>query len=309
MVRARTLDAKEVAVAPRHNTAALSLAAAMPRLVVAARRTSASIIHGLHGRRRAGPGESFWQFRRYSPGESAGRIDWRRSALGDHLYVREQEWEAAHTVWMWIDRSRSMSFRSDLAEDSKLERAVIMALALADVLVRGGERVGLIGLGAPTASRRAVDILAERLIVAAPDERMPAPQPLPQLSEAVLIGDFLEPEAEIATTIRGLAGNGARGHVVAISDPVEETFPFSGRTEFIDPEIMTRFTLGRAQDLRDEYGMRLRAHREALRLIASPLGWSTTLHRTDRPASEALLGLYGQLTERPNEIRSERLAG
>ena len=202
-----------------------------------------------------------------------------------------------------------MSFRSDLAEESKLERAVVLALALADVLVRGGERVGLIGLGAPTASRRAVDVLAERLISAAPDEQMPAPRPLSQLSEAVLIGDFLEPEVEIATAIRGLAGNGARGHVVAISDPVEETFPFSGRTEFIDPEIMTRFTLGRAQDLRDEYGLRLRAHREALRLIASPLRWSTALHRTDRPASEALLGLYTQLTERPNEIRDERLAG
>jgi uncharacterized protein (DUF58 family) len=309
MVRARTLSPKEVAVAPRHNAAAHLLAAAMPRLVVAARRTSASIIHGLHGRRRPGTGENFWQFRRYSPGESATRIDWRRSAIGDHLYVREQEWEAAHTVFIWIDRSRSMSFRSDLAEDSKLERAVIMALALADLLVRGGERVGLIGLGAPTASRRAVDILAEQLIAAPDDQEMPAPRPLSQLSEAVLFGDFLEPEEEIATAVRGLAGNGARGHVVAISDPAEETFPFSGRTEFKDPELSTRYTLGRAQDLRGEYALRLAAHREALRQIAGPLGWSTALHRTDRPPSEALLALYTQLTERPNEVRSERLAG
>jgi len=308
MVRARTLEPSETAVAPRHNAAALSLAAAMPRLVVAARRTSASVIHGLHGRRRSGPGESFWQFRRYSPGESASRIDWRRSALGDHLYVREQEWEAAHTVWIWIDRSRSMSFRSDLVQDSKLERAVVLGLALADLLVRGGERVGLIGLGAPTASRRVVDLLAERLLAAAPDATMPA-LPLSPQSEAVLIGDFLEPETEIAASIRGLAGRSARGHVVAVSDPIEETFPFSGRTEFIDPEIMTRFTLGRAQDLRDEYGLRLSAHREALRLIAAPLGWSAALHRTDRPASEALLALYTQLTERPNEIRNDRLAG
>ena len=114
---------------------------------------------------------------------------------------------------------------------------------------------------------------------------------------------------EIAATVRGLAGRGARGHILAISDPVEETFPFSGRTEFIDPEAMTRFTLGRAQDLRDEYGMRLRAHREALRLIAAPLGWSTALHRTDRSAAEPLLALFAQLSERPNEARSERLAG
>lgn len=309
MVQARTLAPHEVAVAPRHSAAAQSLSAVMPRLVVAARRTSATIIHGLHGRRRAGTGENFWQFRRYSPGESATRIDWRRSALGDHLFVREHEWEAAHTVWIWVDRSRSMAYRSNLAQDSKIERAVILALALADILVRGGERVGLIGLGRPTASRRAVDILAERLLAAPPDETMPRPIPLPLLSEAVLIGDFLEPEAEIAATVRALAGRGARGHILAVSDPVEETFPFSGRTEFIDPEAMTRFTLGRAQDLRDEYGMRLRAHREALRLIAGPLGWSTALHRTDRAAAEPLLALFAQLSERPNEIRSERLAG
>ena len=138
---------------------------------------------------------------------------------------------------------------------------------------------------------------------------MPAPRPLSQLSEAVLFGDFLEPEEEIATAVRGLAGNGARGHLVAISDPAEETFPFSGRTEFRDPEIMTRFTLGRAQDLREEYAQRLAAHRDALRQIAGPLDWSTALHRTDRAPSEALLALYTQLTERPNEVRNERLAG
>ena len=259
--------------------------------------------------RRAGSGENFWQFRRYSPGESAARIDWRRSALGDHHYVREQEWEAAHTVWIWIDRSPSMAYRSDLAKDAKIERAVILGLALADLLVRGGERVSLIGLGRPTASRRAVDLLAEQLLAAPPMKDLPAPEPLAQLSEAVLIGDFLAAEPDIAASLRGLAGQGARGHLLSVSDPIEETFPFSGRTEFRDPEQMTRFTLGRAQDLRDEYGLRLAAHREALRLIAAPLGWTVAHHRTDRPASEALLALYAQLSERPNEARSERLAG
>src|SRR5436189_5216594 len=81
------------------------LAATMPRLILEARRVAATIIHGLHGRRRAGTGESFWQFRRFTSGESASKVDWRRSARDDHLYVREHEWEAAHTVWLWADRS------------------------------------------------------------------------------------------------------------------------------------------------------------------------------------------------------------
>ena len=84
----------------------------MPRLILEARRVAATVIHGLHGRRRAGPGENFWQFRRFVSGEPAQRVDWRRSARDDHLYVREQEWEAAHTVWIWPDRSPSMAFAS-----------------------------------------------------------------------------------------------------------------------------------------------------------------------------------------------------
>ena len=80
----------------------------MPRLILEARRIAATVIHGLHGRRRAGPGENFWQYRRFLSGEPARRVDWRRSARDGILYVREQEWEAAHTVWIWPDRSPSM---------------------------------------------------------------------------------------------------------------------------------------------------------------------------------------------------------
>src|SRR5712675_2779406 len=106
-----------------------SLAATMPRLILEARRVAATVIHGLHGRRRPGPGENFWQYRRFMSGEPAARVDWRRSARDDHLYVREQEWEAAHTVWIWPDRSASMNFASNLARESKLDRTLVIALA------------------------------------------------------------------------------------------------------------------------------------------------------------------------------------
>src|ERR1700692_1566554 len=104
-----------------------TLAASMPRLIMEARRVAATIIHGLHGRRRAGPGENFWQYRRFMSGEPAARVDWRRSARDDHLYVREQEWEAAHTVWIWPDRSPSMVFSSPIARETKLDRALVVS--------------------------------------------------------------------------------------------------------------------------------------------------------------------------------------
>jgi uncharacterized protein (DUF58 family) len=295
MVQVRTFQPDEIAPGARHNAAAQGLAEAMPRLVVSARRIAASVVHGLHGRRRSGTGENFWQFRRFNSGEPGSRIDWRRSARGDNLFVREHEWEAAHTVWIWIDTSPSMAYRSSLAEDAKAERAVIIGLALADLLVRGGERVGLLGLGAPTASRRAIEVLAQRLAAAPMGTGLPAAHALGSLEEGVLIGDFLAPPDEVAETVRKLSDRGARGHLLSISDPVEETFPFSGRTEFLDPEGTSRITLGRPQDLRSGYSSRLQAHREAVDAAAAASLWSSGRHRTDNPATEALLALHAQL--------------
>src|SRR6202521_1751498 len=144
--------------------AAMHLVAAMPRLVLEARRAAASVFHGLHGRRRAGPGENFWQYRRFVDGEPANRVDWRRSARDDHLYVREREWEAAHTVWVWPDRSASMLFASHLVREPKLDRALVLAFALGELLVRGGERIGIPEVMRPTASRAVITRMAQALI-------------------------------------------------------------------------------------------------------------------------------------------------
>src|SRR5512140_1475792 len=181
---------------------ARSLAEAMPRLILEARRVASPVIHGLHGRRRAGPGENFWQYRRFVSGEPSQNVDWRRSARDDHLYVREREWEASHTVWIWPDRSPSMTFASTLTSGSKLERALVVAFALAEVLVQGGERVGVPGLLRPTASRNVIEKMAEA-ILHDPTERTSLPPtfaPSP-LSEVVMLSDLWAPIGEVRSTI------------------------------------------------------------------------------------------------------------
>src|SRR3954467_11570430 len=140
---ARRADKVEVKATQYAGGAARTLAETVPRLILEARRIAATVIHGLPGRKRAGPGENFWQYRRFLSGEPARRVDWRRSARDGILYVRELEWEAAHTVWIWPDRSLSMRFPSQLAKESKLDRTLVIAFALAEVLVHAGERVGI----------------------------------------------------------------------------------------------------------------------------------------------------------------------
>jgi len=276
--------------------ASQELAAQMPRLILEARRVAATIIHGLHGRRRAGSGENFWQFRRFMSGEPAARVDWRRSARDDHLYVREQEWEAAHTVWIWPDRSPSMAFSSRLADCTKLDRALVMSLALAEILVEGGERVGIPGLTRPSGARNVVEKIAQAMIhdpvarASLPPTFSPSP-----LAEVIVLSDLWSPIADVHRTIAQLSATGAQGHVIQIVDPAEETFPYAGRIEFVEPEGAGAVTAGRAETWREDYEARVERHRAEIRLETDRLGWSFIIHRTDRPATELLLKLHEQL--------------
>jgi len=286
----------DTAAVPRAVGTSRELAAHMPRLILEARRVAATIIHGLHGRRRAGSGENFWQYRRFVSGEPAAHVDWRRSARDDHLYVREQEWEAAHTVWIWPDRSPSMAFSSRLAECTKLDRALVIALALAEILVEGGERIGIPGLMRPSGARNVVDKIAQAMIhdpvarTSLPPTFSPAP-----LAEVVVLSDLWSPIADVHRTIAQLSATGAQGHVVQIVDPAEETFPYAGRIEFVEPEGAGAVTAGRAEAWREDYAARVERHRTEIRLEADRLGWSFIIHRTDRPATELLLKLHEQL--------------
>src|SRR3984893_2756221 len=300
MPAVRLLEKNASRVARRHQHRALEMAQRLPGLVATAREVALSVLHGVHGRRRAGAGETFWQFRPFVAGEAAGRIDWRRSAKDERLYVREREGEAAHRVFIWIDRSPSMWFASNLALQPKIDRAFVLGLAAADLLVRGGERVGLLGLTPALAIRNIVERLTEVLLAQeaaagyAPEE-LPAAVNLPRGAQAILIGDFLADPAAISATIESVSARGARGHLVMIADPVEETFPFSGNTEFVDVDSPARLRAGQAETFREEYIRRLGLHRGAIGAAARRRGWTLTVHRTDRPATAALLALRVQL--------------
>jgi uncharacterized protein (DUF58 family) len=305
----RLLEPSEQQVSAATEGGALSLAAKLPSLVVAAKEVASSVMHGVHGRRRAGIGETFWQFRPFVAGEAATGIDWRRSARDDRLYIREREWETAHTIAIWIDRSPSMGFISSLARQSKIDRALVLGLAAADLLVRGGERVSLLGQTRPLATRGIIAQFVETMLV---EERAPGYAPaeappdivLTPRTHAVLISDFLTEPAALAARIKRLAARGAHGHLVQIADPAEESFPFSGHTEFRDVDSAARLRVGQAESFRRDYIARLAAHREAVRQAARQSGWSFLPHRTDRPASEALLALRMRLeTDNPGMAR------
>jgi uncharacterized protein (DUF58 family) len=285
------------------------LAATLPPLLVAAERVAATVQQGVHGRRRVGTGETFWQFRRYQAGDTPQRIDWRQSAKADPVFVREMEWAAAQSVWLWRDASASMRWRSREQWPEKRTQADLLTLALAVLLVRGGERVALMGSGQPpgqslaTLERMALllDREAEREDAEAenrpPLAGLPADVALPRHAQAIFIGDFLSPLPQVDAALRRFAERGLRGHILQVLDPAEETLPFAGRIRFEGLEGEGEKLLARVETVRDTYVGRIHAHHEGLAALARSLGWSFAATRTDRPPQTALLALYLRLSQ------------
>lgn len=278
---------------------AVGLVDRMPELLMEADRIASTVAQGIHGRRRSGPGETFWQFRQYQPGEGAHLVDWRRSASSDHLYVREREWEAAHTLYLWPDLSPSMNFQSHIAPVSKRDRVLVLILAAAELLVRGGERVALLAQMQPTASRNAATRIAERIVASAAEQQVnksrPPQTPLNRFSGLIVVSDFLAPAVAIRERLETFASSGTIGHLVQVLDPAEETLPYEGRTEFLAPSGRERWVADRVEALRPKYQARFAAHRAEIAEIAHRFGWSFMTHHTDRPASEPLLSLLMRL--------------
>ena len=281
-------------------------AAVLPPLLVAAERVATTVAQGVHGRRRVGQGETFWQFRQYEPGDAAARIDWRESAKSQRLYVRETEWEAAQSVWLWRDASPSMDYSSagylaNAEWPTKRDRAELLLVALASLLVRGGERLTLLGSGvAPMNGRIALARLVEMIERQPPgSESLPAFEPLPRAGQLLLIGDFLSPLDKVNTVVTRFAAAGLKGHMVQIIDPAEEDLPFDGRIRFEGVEERDEIVISRVESIREDYSNRFRSHRAGLATIAGRVGWGFGCHRTDRPPHLALLALYGALSADP----------
>jgi uncharacterized protein (DUF58 family) len=279
-------------------------AALLPALMVAAGHLADSVVHGLHGRRRAGPGDGFWQYRPYEAGEPAHRIDWRRSARSQGLYVRQRENEIAQGVWLWRSDDAGMDWHSSPALPAKRAVADLLLLALASLLVRGGERVALAGSGErPGIGRTALDRVAlgleHGLATAAAPAAPLAFGHLPRGADLVLVSDFLAPWEETQALLESLRARGARVHLLQLLDPAEETLPYEGRVEFLSATGGGNpLTVPRVEAVREGYLQRLAALRGSLADFSARCGWSCLQHRTDCPATMALMALWASLSGR-----------
>ncbi len=227
---------------------------------------AATVAQGVHGRRRVGQGDSFWQFRPFLPGDPTARIDWRQSGKSDRTFIRETEWEAAQTVCLWRDAAPSMRWRSRHATVEKIERAELLLLATAALLLRGGERVRLLAPNARAGVRR---LRARPHRGCARPRRpmgraLPPDVPLPRHAHVVLFGDFFSPLPEIHAAVARLAAIPVTGHLVQILDPAEALLPYSGRVRFRGLGRPIEALIPRVEGVRDAYAEALATHQAGL---------------------------------------------
>ncbi|CAN5307700.1 DUF58 domain-containing protein [soil metagenome] len=285
-----------------------ALAGPLPPLLVEAHRIAATVIMGEHGRKRAGPGETFWQYRPYSFGDSVQQIDWHRSARSDSVYIRENEWEAANTLYLWVSPSESMTFRSHLASVTKEDRARLLGLAVASLAVSANERVAILGgQPRPVNSHAGLIRLATWMIAVPHSEQLPRAIRLPRFSTVLMLGDFLETPKALASSLGTIAASGVAGHLLQICDPAEETLPYQGRVEFREMAGPRVFVAGKTEALRTEYQEKFKEQREAVRDLARRIGWSFSVHRTDEAPLRALHLLHGRIGGEKSRVFGGRI--
>jgi uncharacterized protein (DUF58 family) len=276
-----------------------TLAALLPPLLIEAERVAHAVLQGVHGRRRAGVGETFWQFRPYAQSDAASRIDWRQSARTDKLFVREREWEAAQSAYLWADASGSMHYTSDKNLSEKAARAQLLMLALASLLLRGGERVTWLDerRHITVHGRGGLEQITSRIGEGRIEKSLPPPLPTPRHAHMILCSDFLMPEEDLQKLMQTNATRNVRGVFVHVLDPAEESFSFDGRLEMRGCEGEDPMLLPNAASLRDAYRERMQAHKGRLLQITEAIGWHCIRHITSELPHLALMQVYQHLSD------------
>jgi uncharacterized protein (DUF58 family) len=223
--------------------------ASLGDIEITARWIVEGFLSGLHRSPRRGSSVEFAGHRTYQAGDDLRHLDWRIAARGDRLVVKEFEAETNLRAMILLDLSRSMDWSGDPARISKAEYARRLAAALALLLLRQHDAVGVASFDdgvlaavPPRAHRNHWRRLAAALGVtggahssraaAALDD---AARMLRRSGMIVLISDLLS-EDDVLGSVRACR---ARGHDVLllhVMDAAERDFPFTAEAVFTDPE-------------------------------------------------------------------------
>lgn len=277
-------------------------------LEMVARTVVRGFVAGAHRSPLRGAGEDFSRHRDYQQGDDVRRLDWKVYGRTDRLYVREYEERSNLSAYVVVDASASMGY-AEPGGVSKLRYATYLAAALAHLMMRAGDAVGLAAFGegdarllVPPRTRRGHlhDLLLhlERLAPAGSGGAGPAldrvGDALRRRGRVVLVSDLLEEDggdALVAAAGR-LRARGDETVVLRVLTPAEAGERALEPGLFFDPEAPAR-TMPAAPGADGGYGSRVRAYYDELAARLRDRGIEYVPLLTSRPVEEALAAWLG----------------
>jgi len=273
--------------------AAVRVSNKVPPLLLEVEEVAHGFMRGVHGRKKYGQGETFWQFRQWQQGDRVADINWRQTAKSDNVYIKQTEWEAAQAVWVYRDNNPSMKYASKNKYRTKQEYAEILLLALSRILLTAGEKVGLLGTElSPQIGDSAVEKIYANLEY---QIAMPLTPVIGKNSHVVIISDFFNDFESISQACMYLASKNIKVMLVQICDRAEAEFPFKGRIKFLDMLEHDVKLVSKSEDIADEYVRKFKLHQAKVENLAKSIGGKYGFYITDMKAEIALFDIFEKL--------------
>ncbi|MGN7438155.1 MAG: DUF58 domain-containing protein [Alcanivorax sp.] len=266
----------------------------LPALMIKSETLADNIIHGEHARKKSGTGEKFWQYREYDASDRPQDIDWRQSAKGDQVFIKQKEWQITRKVFLWCAGGPSMSFASNETAYSKQECAQILSLSLALLLKKAKEQIGIYGEERTGRSEETMAKITEFLFQrSAIDETLPDTESLSMPRHAFFIGagDFLRPIEEIERSFIALSKQTQSALIIQVLDPTEIDLSYNGRIRFKAPNG-DKEIINHVASVRQAYQERIIEHIETVRNLAESYQWHYVFHRTDNDIEVTLRQIW-----------------
>lgn len=279
----------------------LRLLSDLPSLALQAKYLVSGFLSGRHRSPYRGSSVEFAEFRAYQLGDDLRRIDWRLFGRTDRLHIRQFEDEVQLRVFLGIDVSGSMDFRSRDELPTKFESARILCAALGLLAYRQQDAAGLaiieeelqdvmrarcslphwraliakldrVRIGGGSNLNRAVSDWAELL---------------PSRSIVILFSDFYEGAEALTPALRRLQYDRHEVILVQVLDPMEIEMAPALLGTFIAAESGMSLDVD-TEAVRQSYLEKFSTFQKELAELAQTVGGDYLVVRTDEPPFQVL---------------------
>lgn len=277
-------------------------------LELLARAVVEGFISGLHRSPFTGFSTEFTEYRQYNPGDDLRYLDWRLLGRTDRYFIKKYRADTNTQCHLLVDTSASMRYMSSTSAVTKLQYAQFLAAALAYLVGRQQDAVGLVAFGdrvhthVPARNRTGhMRTIYGQLsgLEAGGETRLAlslheTAERLTRRSIVVLISDFYDKPEELASAFQHLRFKGHDLVAFHVLDPNEVEFNFDDAVLLLEDAETTEQMPVLPDVVAGGYKERVRQHLEDLRKSCAVNHVDYELITTNQPLDFALFAFLSR---------------